>query len=297
MVKIEVDDQSGFCTGVVRAVEAAEKHLGEHGKLYSLGELVHNPAEVARLSGLGLQPVNYHEFDKLKDTTVLIRAHGEPTETFRRARENRINLIDATCPIVLKLQERIRNTYNKVMRDGGSILLFGKSNHPEVRALLGQTGGTAIVVRDTRKLADLELKAPVYLYSQTTMNPGEYDGFFEFLKLHLRESGMDPEKDLNIQHTICGQVSSRDRHLREFVAHYDLVLFVSGKESSNGRALYKVCMEVNSNTYFISSARESDPISLAGVNSIGICGATSTPHWLLKEVKEHLEERLKITGS
>lgn len=294
MIRIDVDEKSGFCTGVIKAVKAAEKHLEDQGELCSLGELVHNPEEVKRLKKIGLDSLSYDEFKKLENITVLIRAHGEPPETYKKGREQNIRFIDATCPIVKKLQKQIRDCYTALRGKEGSILIFGKTSHPEVRALLGQTEGTAIVVRHPGELAALELKSPVYLFSQTTMNLGEYDLFQDALRKRMTEQGWDDEEDFHVYNTVCRQVSSREKYLGDFVSRYDLVLFVSGKKSSNGKALFKVCREINKNTHFISSPGESDPLPLDGIESIGICGATSTPGWLLLAVKDRLQKRINI---
>ncbi|HEC41737.1 MAG TPA: 4-hydroxy-3-methylbut-2-enyl diphosphate reductase [Bacteroides sp.] len=296
MIRIEVDEKSGFCTGVVRAVKKAQENLEDSETLHSLGDLVHNPEEVNRLEEMGLQSISYDEFEKLRDTTVLIRAHGEPPATFRKAEAQNIKLVDATCPIVRRLQKQIGDTYSALRGKQGSILIFGKSSHPEVRALVGQTEGNAIVVRDPRELS-ITIKSPVYLYSQTTMNLDEYGQFQDALKDRMISLGMDPEKDLHVYNTVCGQVSSREKYLREFVARYDLIFFVSGRESSNGKALFKICKKVNDKTYFISNPQESDEIELNRIGSIGICGATSTPGWLMSAVKARLQERMNISGS
>ncbi len=296
MIRIDVDVRSGFCTGVIKAVNAAENYLGDHEKLQSLGELVHNPEEVNRLKGVGLDSISYEEFDKLRDTTVLIRAHGEPPETFLKAGEQNIRLIDATCPIVRNLQKKIRDTYSASRGKEGSILIYGKSSHPEVRALLGQTEGNAVVMRDPGELSFLKLKSPLFLFSQTTMNPNEYLQFQEVLKTRMKDAGMNPDEDLQVHNTVCPQVSNREDYLKEFVTHYDLVLFISGRKSSNGKALYDICKEVNPNTIFISNPEESDSNDLEGIKSIGICGATSTPGWLLEAVKGRLENRINRTG-
>ncbi len=296
MIRIEVDGKSGFCTGVIRAVKTAEENLEKENKLFSLGELVHNPLEVGRLGEMGLKPVSYEDFDRLKNCTLLIRAHGEPPETFQKAAERNIRLVDATCPIVKKLQDRIREAYREIKAGGGSILIFGKADHPEVRALVGHSDGKAQVVREPEDLNLLE--PPVYLYSQTTMNLDEYTRFRELLRDRMRDWGMDPDKDLHVHHTICRQVSSREEYIRDFAGRFDLILFVSGIMSSNGKALYRVCRQVNERSHFISRPEESDAISLEGVNSIGICGATSTPQWLLFSVKSRLEKRIKnVTGT
>ena len=297
MIKIEVDDKSGFCTGVIKAVRTAENNIEISRTLSSLGELVHNPEEVRRLKNLGLDSVTYEEFDRLENTTVLIRAHGEPPETFQKAKKQNIRLIDATCPIVKKLQKQIRDSYTNLRGKQGSLLIFGKSSHPEVRALVGQTRGSAIVLGDPGELATLELTPPVFLFSQTTMNLEEYNNFQEFLKNHMKDLGQDPDLDLHIHHTICKQVSSREKYLRDFVVRHDLVFFVSGKKSSNGKALFKICRKINDKTHFISNPEESDAIDLAGITTIGICGATSTPAWLLSAVKKRLEERINIRGT
>ncbi len=294
MIRIEVDNSSGFCTGVVKAVKAAEKILDQEGTLYSLGEIVHNPGEVERLRKKGLKPINYEEFSTLQDTTVLIRAHGEPPETFMHAADHNIRLIDATCPIVLKLQNQIREQIEEFGDDQGSILIFGKSDHPEVRALVGQTKGRARVVRRPEDLDDNNIRPPLSLFSQTTMNTLEYARFQLVLKNYMREQGWDPDRDLIVSHSICGQVSSRDSRIREFGAKFDLVFFVSGKNSSNGKVLFEACREVNKNTFFISSPEESDEVVLKDATSIGICGATSSPIWLLSALKDRLSARLDI---
>jgi 4-hydroxy-3-methylbut-2-enyl diphosphate reductase len=295
MIRIEVDEKSGFCTGVIKAVKTAENKLKISGTLCSLGELVHNPEEVRRLKSLGLDSVSYEEFDRLENTTVLIRAHGEPPETFEKARKQNILLIDATCPIVKKLQKQIWEAYNTIRGKQGSLLIFGKSSHPEVMALVGQTEGYAIVLRENRELETVYLVPPVFLFSQTTMNLDEYSNFQEYLRKRMRTMKLDPDRDLHIHNTVCAQVSSREKQLRDFVVRHDLVFFVSGKKSSNGKALYKICRSINKNTHFISNPEESDMIDLAGIETIGICGATSTPDWLLSAVKKRLRKRMNIT--
>ncbi len=297
MIRIEVDKRSGFCTGVVKAVKAAEENLDLEDNLYSLGEIVHNSEEVGRLQEKGLKPINYEEFSTLQDATVLIRAHGEPPETFRHAKKNNIRLIDATCPIVLKLQKQIREQFEEFGENNGSILIFGKSDHPEVRALVGQTRGKARVVRGPEDLDNINIQVPLALFSQTTMNTREYARFQQTIKEYMHEHGWDPDSELSIYHSICGQVSSRDSLIREFAAKFDLVFFVSGKNSSNGKALFEACKEVNKNTFFISSPEESDEIALKGIASIGICGATSSPKWLLSAVEDRLSARLNINKS
>jgi 4-hydroxy-3-methylbut-2-enyl diphosphate reductase len=295
MIRIEIDRQSGFCTGVVKAVRTAEENLKREGTLYSLGEIVHNDREVERLRKKGLVPIDYEQFSRLKDATVLIRAHGEPPGTFRHARNNNIRLVDATCPIVLKLQRQIREKAGEYGEKNGTILVFGQSDHPEVRALVGQTSGLAKVVRRKEELGQISIHPPVALFSQTTMNILEYARFQRSLKAYMQEQGWDPEVELNIHHSICGQVSSRDEGIREFAAGFDLVIFVSSKKSSNGRILFAACKEVNPQAFFISAPEESDVLQFEDVSSIGICGATSTPMWLLTAVKDRILARLNIT--
>jgi 4-hydroxy-3-methylbut-2-enyl diphosphate reductase len=295
MIRIEIDGQSGFCTGVVRAVRTAEENLEREGTLYSLGEIVHNDREVERLREKGLIPIDYEQFRELKDATVLIRAHGEPPETFRHAQDNNIKLIDATCPIVLKLQRQIRRQAEAYGEQNGTILIFGQKDHPEVRALVGQTNGLAKVVRKKEELGQIRIRPPLALFSQTTMNTLEYARLQQSLRAWMREQGWDPEKDLRIYRSICGQVSSRDDRIREFAAKFDLVIFVSSRKSSNGRALFAACKEVNPHAFFVSSPEESDELRLKGVSSIGICGATSSPMWLLTAVKDRISARLNIT--
>ncbi len=297
MIRIEIDEQSGFCTGVVKAVKAAEENLDREDTLHSLGEIVHNAEEVGRLREKGLKPIDYEEFYKLHDAIVLIRAHGEPPETFRHAEENNIRLIDATCPIVLKLQKQIREQVEEFGENHGSILIFGKSDHPEVRALVGQTNGKARVVRGPEDLGNIDIHPPLALFSQTTMNSLEYTRFQQAIKEYMREHGWDPERELVIYHSICGQGSTRDRHIREIGAKFDLVFFLSGKNRSNGKVLFEACKEVNKHAFFISAPEESDKISLKNAASIGICGATSSPMWLLSAVKDKLSARLNITES
>jgi 4-hydroxy-3-methylbut-2-enyl diphosphate reductase len=296
-VRIEIDKKSGFCTGVQRAVRLAEKTLGERDELNSLGPLVHNTSEVNRLEGMGLGSISYGEFNRLDHTPVLIRAHGEPPSTYLDAAERNIELIDATCPIVRRLQEKIRETYHSMQQGGGSILIFGKQDHPEVRALVGQTEGKAFIVRDPSDLETLDLQAPVALFSQTTMITSEFEDFTGKLKGYLSDRGMGKEGDLTVNNTICGQVSSREPHLQKFVSEFDLILFVSGRESSNGRALFEVCRQVNANSFFISDPAEAGNIDIEGIESIGICGATSTPEWQMEAVRSRILDRAKITSS
>ncbi len=295
-MKITVDEGSGFCSGVVKAIRKAEKVLEREGALYSLGNIVHNEAEIGRLSGSGLKALSYDEFNGLKNATVLIRAHGEPPRTFETARRNNIRLIDATCPVVRRLQEKIREKHAETGPSGGQVLIFGKKDHPEVRALVGQTGGAARVVRYPADLEDVDPEKPLALFSQTTMNQREFEAFRKLLEERIRGRGLDPEESLEVFNTICTQVSCREDHLRKFAGQHDAVLFVSDRKSSNGQALFRVCRETNADSHFITHPEDLDGIPLEGKHSVGISGATSTPGWLLMEVEERLRKKFPDPG-
>lgn len=275
-LQVSIDSNSGFCFGVVYAIEMAEEILDVHGSLYCLGDIVHNDEEVKRLEKKGLQIINHAELHHLKNARVLIRAHGEPPSTYKLAIENNLELIDASCPVVLKLQNRIKNSYDK----SEAIYIYGKHGHAEVIGLLGQTGDNAVVFQDIEELDIPSLPKKITLYSQTTKST---DRFYEITRL-LAESGIT----VNYNDTICRQVSNRDKELRDYAAKFDKIVFVSGTKSSNGKVLYNVCKKTNPNTCFISNPLEIDPGWFAEGNTVGICGATSTPLWLMEEVKERL---------
>ncbi|MCX6185771.1 MAG: 4-hydroxy-3-methylbut-2-enyl diphosphate reductase [Bacteroidetes bacterium] len=275
-VKVEIDNNSGFCFGVVFAIQMAEGILDEEGKLYCLGDIVHNDEEVARLKAKGLQIINHDDFKSIHGEKVLIRAHGEPPETYKIALENHIELVDASCPVVLKLQNRVREAYN----DDEKIMIFGKHGHAEVKGLAGQTNGEAIVIETFDELDKYDLPKNLKLFSQTTKSTKKLFG----LKAELESRGI--EVDFN--DTLCRQVSNRDIQLRDFAKQYDKIVFVAGVKSSNGKVLYDVCKEHNSNTFFISSKDELQKVWFDENDSIGICGATSTPQWQMEEVKEAL---------
>ena len=296
-MRIEIDEKSGFCTGVLQAVRKAEEYLQDTDELKSLGTIVHNETEVERLAVKGLTPISYEEFEKLQNQPALIRAHGEPPSTYKEAESRNIRLIDATCPIVKRLQDRIRQIYESFSEHEGTILIYGKENHPEVRSLLGQTKNQAMVVREPEDLKKTDLRVPVYLFSQTTMKTDSFEAMVAAVRKFMTKKGMDPGMYLHVNNTICGQVSSREPHLTKFVKDYDLVLFISGKHSSNGLALFETCKQVNQNTWFISGAEETDKINLKGIESIGICGATSTPYWQMEGVRDYLYARLKLRSS
>jgi 4-hydroxy-3-methylbut-2-en-1-yl diphosphate reductase len=285
-MKVEIDKQSGFCFGVQNAVEIAEKALAGGEKVFSLGQIVHNDKEVERLSSLGLVSVSHNDFNNLKGSKVLIRAHGEPPETYITALRNNITIIEATCPIVKKLQSRIKETWLKIRESGGQIVLFGKSGHAEVIGLLGQINNEGILITGSSDFGKINVSQPVYLFSQTTMSVQEYTHLSEQLRKIMTERGINPDTNLKVHKTICGQVSNREPHLMEFARKHDIIVFVSGKESSNGKMLFSVCKSVNPLTYFVSSTEEIDITWFAGKKSAGICGATSTPKWLIENIRD-----------
>lgn len=275
-LKVAIDSNSGFCFGVVYAIEMAEEILNEQGYLYCLGDIVHNDEEVKRLENKGLRIISHQDLQGLQHEKVLIRAHGEPPSTYQTALENGLELIDASCPVVLKLQNRIKNSFDKQEK----IYIYGKHGHAEVIGLLGQTSNEAVVFQDIDELQLETLPQSITLYSQTTKSTGK---FYE-IKQILEDAGIQ----VNANDTICRQVSNRDKELRQFAANYDKIIFVSGTKSSNGKVLYGVCKERNPNTYFISRSEELDTNWFDTGDSVGICGATSTPMWLMKSVEEKL---------
>jgi 4-hydroxy-3-methylbut-2-enyl diphosphate reductase len=275
-LNVRIDSNSGFCFGVVYAIQMAEDLLAEQGYLYCLGDIVHNDEEVQRLEAKGLRIIDYEQLAVLRDEAVLIRAHGEPPSTYQRALENNLTLIDASCPVVLKLQNRIKTSFDRREK----ILIYGKHGHAEVRGLLGQTGGEAVVFENLEELLRHDLPSNVTLYSQTTKST---DSFYT-LKRELEDRGYA----VNANDTICRQVSNRDQDLRRFATQFDQVVFVSGTKSSNGRLLYQVCKEANQQTHFVSRPGELTAAWFYPGQSVGICGATSTPMWLMEQVRDEL---------
>jgi len=275
---VTIDSDSGFCFGVVYAIDMAEEILEEDGYLYCLGDIVHNDEEVSRLKLKGLKIISHEDLLNIRNEKVLIRAHGEAPETYRLALDNNITLIDASCPVVLKLQNRIKNTYDLKEK----VLIFGKHGHAEVIGLQGQTNNEALVFQDIAELDNVDLPQKFTLYSQTTKST---DKFYE-IKDELIKRGYD----IKANDTICRQVSNRYEDLRKFVIGYDKIIFVSGKKSSNGKVLFEVCKQFNPNTYFISSAEELNSEMFTPGDHVGICGATSTPMWLMESVKSALQE-------
>jgi 4-hydroxy-3-methylbut-2-en-1-yl diphosphate reductase len=283
---IETDSNSGFCFGVRNAVSIAEEALFNGERVFSLGPIVHNDKEVDRLASLGLLSINHEEFETLRDCKVLIRAHGEPPETYLTAGRNNIEIIEATCPIVKKLQSRIRQAWMKTKEGAGQVVIYGKPGHAEVIGLLGQIRNEGMLASGMEDVPKIDITKPVYLFAQTTMSITDYKRFAGLLRSLMTEKGIDPEENLIVHRTICGQVSNREPQLRTFAGKHDVVVFVSGKESSNGRMLYSVCKSVNPDTHFISSPEEIDKSWFSGKKSAGICGATSTPKWLIEKTRE-----------
>ncbi|MFO7844239.1 MAG: 4-hydroxy-3-methylbut-2-enyl diphosphate reductase [Bacteroidales bacterium] len=284
MMKIEIDNNSGFCFGVVNAIQLAEKELKKSDTLYCLGDIVHNSAEVERLKLKGLITVNHEQFKNLKNCKVLLRAHGEPPETYEIAKRNNIQLIDASCPVVLKLQNNIKLGFDDFLRKGGQVVIYGKDGHAEVNGLVGQTNGKAIVIGGLNDLDKIDYSKPVNLFSQTTKS---IEGFYEVqkeIKNRMIANRGTEDIDFIINDTICRQVSHRQPQLRNFVKKHDVVIFVSGKKSSNGRMLFQVCQAENPNTYFVSEQSELEQDWFDNAASVGVCGATSTPRWLMEKV-------------
>ena len=288
MIKVEIDEGSGYCFGVVTAIHKAEEELAKGETLYCLGDIVHNSREVDRLKTMGLITINREEFKQLKNAKVLLRAHGEPPETYMIARENNIEIIDATCPVVLRLQKRIRQGYLADSDEEKQIVIYGKSGHAEVLGLVGQTDGKAIVIEKAEEAKKLDLNKSIRLFSQTTKSLDEFQEIVEYFKQHI-----SPEATFEYYDTICRQVANRMPKLREFAATHDLIFFVSGKKSSNGKMLFEECLKVNANSHLIDNEKEIDPSLLQNVKSIGVCGATSTPKWLMEKIYNHIRTLIK----
>ncbi len=277
-LSVDIDNNSGFGFGVVYAIEMAEDILEEEGNLYCLGDIVHNDEEVKRLEKKGLKIINHEQLKLLTNAKVLIRAHGEPPATYQMALQNNLELIDASCPVVLKLQNRIKNSFDKEEQ----IYIYGKHGHAEVVGLLGQTNNEAVVFQDIAELDIPTLPRELTLYSQTTKST---DKFYEINRI-LEENGIT----VKTNDTICRQVSNRDKELRDFARKFDVVVFVSGTKSSNGKVLYRICADQNPRTHFVSSLADVKSEWFGKNESVGICGATSTPMWLMEEIKSHLQK-------
>ena len=280
MLQIEIDAGSGFCFGVTTAIRKAEEELAKGGTLYCLGDIVHNGMEVERLHEQGLVTITHDELRELHNVKVLLRAHGEPPETYELARRNNIEIIDATCPVVLQLQKRIKKQFDE---SNAQIVIFGKPGHAEVLGLVGQTGGEAIVIANFDDVRKLDFTRDIYLYSQTTKSLDEFHRIISYIQEHIAPTAVFKSFD-----TICRQVANRMPNIAAFAARHDLILFVCGRKSSNGRVLFNECKSVNANSYQIERAEEIAMQWIEGVRSIGICGATSTPKWLMEECRDHI---------
>jgi len=282
-MKVEIDLESGFCFGVLSAIGKAEEELRSSDELYCLGDIVHNGIECERLQGLGLKTINHEQFSTLKGAKVLLRAHGEPPSTYSTAKENGITLIDATCPVVLKLQQRIHRQYKELDPDTQQIIIFGQKGHAEVLGLVGQTDGTATVIESADEMERIDFSKDIFLYSQTTKSAASYNQLIEKITERL-----PADRKFIHNNTVCGQVSHRRENIREFAIRHDVILFVSGRKSSNGKVLFNECLNVNPKTYLIESKEDIDFSKLEGAGSVGICGATSTPKWLMEECRDFI---------
>lgn len=283
-MEVIIDDNSGFCFGVVRAIGEAESALERVGDVYSLGDIVHNRVEVQRLEQLGLHTISHEDMPRLEGRTLLIRAHGEPPRTYRMAEELGITVIDATCPVVARLQRRLREAYDKMQEVGGSVVLLGKRGHAEVIGLTGQADDDVVVVENETDLNNVDFTRPIYFLSQTTQSIALFNQLAEEIK--ARAKGVT----VNIDDTICRRVAGREALLADFSHSVDVVIFVSGRKSSNGRVLYEVCRGANPRSYNVEESSEIDWSWLEGAERVGICGATSTPRWLMEQVAEAIKE-------
>ena len=280
-MRIEIDDKSGFCFGVVRAITEAERALGGGATVYSLGDIVHNRIEVQRLEQLGLRTVTHADMPRLAGCRLFIRAHGEPPTTYAAARELGIEVIDATCPVVARLQRRVKEAHERMRPTGGQVVILGKRGHAEVVGLTGQVPDPTIVIEGAEDLPSIDFSRPVYFLSQTTQSIA----LFEELGAEMRRRAANPD-GVCIDDTICRQVSNREQHLTEFSKRFDAVIFVCGRKSSNGKVLSEVCRRANARTHVVEEASEIEPEWFDGIASVGICGATSTPKWLMQEVAD-----------
>ena len=279
MIQIEIDEGSGFCFGVTTAIKKAEEELAQGCTLNCLGDIVHNGMECERLRRMGLVTINHAELRELRDAKVLLRAHGEPPETYELARRNNIEIIDATCPVVLQLQKRIKKQYDE--NAAAQIVIFGKKGHAEVLGLVGQTNSSAIVIENFDEVAKLDFTRDIYLYSQTTKSLDEFHRIIDYIQSHISPGATFKSFD-----TICRSVANRMPNISQFAAKHDLILFVCGRKSSNGKVLFNECLRVNPNSHLIEDPQEIRPEWLEGIETVGICGATSTPRWLMEQCRD-----------
>ena len=291
-MEIEIDNGSGFCFGVTTAIRKAEEELEKGGILYCLGDIVHNGMECERLKDMGLVTINHDDMRELHNVKVLLRAHGEPPETYELARRNNIEIIDATCPVVLQLQKRIKQQYNanaqspgQPVKSDAQIVIFGKKGHAEVLGLVGQTDSSAIVIENFDEVKRLDFTRDIYLYSQTTKSLDEYHRIIDYIQSHISPSAAFKSFD-----TICRSVANRMPNISQFASRHDLILFVCGRKSSNGKVLYNECLRVNPNTHLVEDSHEIDSSWLEGIQSVGICGATSTPRWLMEQCRDAIQQ-------
>jgi 4-hydroxy-3-methylbut-2-enyl diphosphate reductase len=288
-MEVSIDKNSGYCFGVEFAIKMAEDEMQDADKLYCLGDIVHNDMEVQRLGKKGLQVISREELRNLHDCKVLIRAHGEPPETYKTAIENNIELIDASCPVVLKLQHRVKNAFDKMEKEEGQIIIYGKKGHAEVIGLTGQTMEKAIVVMEDKDLEQIDFSRPVTLFSQTTKSTKGFYELKEKIDTRIREAkGSIEAVDFTANDSICRQVSNREPQLQRFAAENEVIIFVSGKKSSNGKALYEVCRRENERSYFVENEQGIDETWFKAGDKVGICGATSTPMWLMEQVRDFI---------
>ncbi len=284
-MRIEIDKRSGFCFGVINAIREAENELETTKRLYCLGDIVHNGMEVERLEKMGLESISKEKYFTLKNCKVLIRAHGEPPETYEYASKNNIELIDATCPVVLTLQEKVKISYEAKKEEKGQIVIYGKKGHAEIEGLNGQTMHNALIIEGIDEIGKIDFNRPVALYSQTTKRVEDFHAIANTVK-----SKMKIGVPVEIKDTICRQVSNRVPNLKKFASSFDMVLFVAGTKSSNGQYLFTICKEENPNSHFISNLEQIDKQWFDGIESVGICGATSTPNWLMEEVANWIDK-------
>ena len=289
MIQIEIDNGSGFCFGVTTAIKKAEEELAKGNTLYCLGDIVHNGMECERLRQMGLITIGHDEMRQLHNVKVLLRAHGEPPETYELARRNNIEIIDATCPVVLQLQKRIKRQYeadfnSQLSTPNSQIVIFGKKGHAEVLGLVGQTQSNAIVIESFDEVTKLDFSRDIYLYSQTTKSLDEFHRIIDYIQSHI-----SPEATFKSFDTICRSVANRMPNISQFAAKHDLILFVCGRKSSNGKVLFNECLRVNSNSHLVEDPQEIRPEWLEGIQTVGICGATSTPRWLMEQCRDAIQ--------
>jgi 4-hydroxy-3-methylbut-2-enyl diphosphate reductase len=286
MIQVEIDSGSGFCFGVTTAIKKAEEELAAGKKMYCLGDIVHNGMEVERLTAMGMTTINHEQLKALHDVKVLLRAHGEPPETYELAKRNSIEIIDATCPVVLQLQKRIKKQFDT--NPNAQIVIFGKNGHAEVLGLVGQTRSEAIVIEHFDEVHKLDFERDIYLYSQTTKSLDEFHRIIEYIQSHISDKAVFRSFD-----TICRQVANRMPNIARFATQHDVIIFVSGRKSSNGKVLYNECKAVNPNSYHVENANEISLEWFANAQTVGVCGATSTPKWLMEECRDYILSHIK----